>query len=273
MLLRGYDRTTVDDVAARAGVGKATVYRRWPSKEDLAVAAMETLYSAEMPEPDTGSVESDLAASYRSVLAFVNTPEGEAFLRTSIAESVRDDRIAALYRSSTERREEQTPAPPSSAPSRAARSGRTSTSTAAVQWLGGLLALRAITNRPMPKVEDADALVEFTLRGVLKRPRLSGSLGEPSAVGLAEQRVHERLRVEGRQVVGAFSEPDELDRHAQLALYGDHDAALGGAVELGQHDAGDVDDLAEDARLLQAVLTRGRVEHQQHLGDRAPASR
>ena len=42
---RGFDRTTVDDVAARAGVGKATVYRRWPSKEDLAVAAMETLYS------------------------------------------------------------------------------------------------------------------------------------------------------------------------------------------------------------------------------------
>src|SRR6201995_6119515 len=55
MLQRGYDRTTVDDVADRAGVGKATVYRRWPSKEDLAVAAMETLYSAEMPQPDTGS--------------------------------------------------------------------------------------------------------------------------------------------------------------------------------------------------------------------------
>src|SRR3954467_3684998 len=105
MLERGFDRTTVDDVAARAGVGKATVYRRWPSKEDLAVAAMETLYSTEMPEPDTGSIETDLAESYRAVLLFVNTPEGEAFLRTSIAESVRDDRIAALYRASTERRE------------------------------------------------------------------------------------------------------------------------------------------------------------------------
>ena len=38
---------------------------------------------------------------------------------------------------------------------------------AAVQWLGGLLAIRAITHRPMPTVEDADVLVEFTLRGVL----------------------------------------------------------------------------------------------------------
>ena len=96
LLQRGFDRTTVDDVAARAGVGKATVYRRWPSKEDLAVAAMETLYSSEMPEPDTGSIRTDLAASYRSVLTFVNTPEGAAFLRTTIAESVRDGRIAAL---------------------------------------------------------------------------------------------------------------------------------------------------------------------------------
>ena len=36
----------------------------------------------------------------------------------------------------------------------------------AVQWLGGLLAIRAITHRPMPAVEDAERLVEFTLSGV-----------------------------------------------------------------------------------------------------------
>jgi AcrR family transcriptional regulator len=168
MLLRGYDRTTVDDVAARAGVGKATVYRRWPSKEDLVVAAMETLYSAEMPEPDTGSIEGDLAASYKSVLTFVNTPEGEAFLRTSIAESVRDGRIASLYRASSERRESYSRA----TFERAIERGEVRPDIdidAAVQWLGGLLALRAITKRPMPKVEDVDTLVAFTLHGVLAR--------------------------------------------------------------------------------------------------------
>jgi AcrR family transcriptional regulator len=168
MLLRGYDRTTVDDVADRAGVGKATVYRRWPSKEDLAVAAMETLYSAEMPEPDTGSIESDLAASYRGVLLFVNSPEGEAFLRTSIAESVRDERIAALYRASTERREQAS----RETFERAIARGEVRDDIdidSAVQWLGGLLAVRAITNRPMPGVEEVDDLVAFTLRGVLKR--------------------------------------------------------------------------------------------------------
>jgi len=166
LLLRGFDRTTVDDVAARAGVGKATVYRRWPSKEDLAVAAMESLYSSEMPEPDTGSIRTDLAQSYASVLAFVNTADGEAFLRTSIAESVRDDRIAALHRSSTEQREQQTRV----TFERAIARGEVRPDIdidAAVQWLGGLLAIRAITHRPMPTVEDADVLVEFTLRGVL----------------------------------------------------------------------------------------------------------
>ena len=165
LLQRGFDRTTVDDVAARAGVGKATVYRRWPSKEDLAVAAMETLYSSEMPEPDTGSIRTDLATSYRAVLTFVNTPEGEAYLRTSIAESVRDGRIAALYRSSTERREQQSRA----TFERAIARGEVRPDIdvdAAVQWLGGLLAIRAITHRPMPSVDDADVLVEFTLRGI-----------------------------------------------------------------------------------------------------------
>src|SRR3954470_4238614 len=95
--------------------------------------------------------------------------------------------------------------------------------------------------------------------------RISGSrLGR-----IAEQRVDERLGLEGCEVVGTFAQPDQLDRDSQLALDGDDDAALGGAVELGQHDAGDVDDLGEHPSLNQAVLTRGRIEDEEHLVDRA----
>jgi AcrR family transcriptional regulator len=169
LLERGFDRTTVDDVAARAGVGKATVYRRWPSKEDLAVAAMETLYVTEMPEPDTGSIRGDLTESYSSVLAFVNTPAGEAFLRTTIAESVRDDRIAALHRSATEHREKMSRL----TFERAIERGEVRPDVdvdSAVQWLGGVLSNRAITHRPMPGLEDVEALVDFTLAGVLVPP-------------------------------------------------------------------------------------------------------
>ena len=176
LLERGFDKTTVDEVAARAGVGKATVYRRWPSKEDLAVSAMERLYQAEFPEPDTGSIRTDLAESYRSVLTFVNSPEGAAFLRMSIAESVRDERIAALYRSSTIRREELSRVTFERAIARGEVRSDIDVDSA-VQWLGGMITVRAVSGRPMPTAEDVDALVDFTLRGVLADPEPSGDPG------------------------------------------------------------------------------------------------
>jgi AcrR family transcriptional regulator len=169
LLERGFDKTTVDEVAARAGVGKATVYRRWPSKEDLAVSAMERLYQAEFPEPDTGSIRTDLAESYRSVLTFVNSPEGAAFLRMSIAESVRDERIAALYRSSTIRREELSRVTFERAIARGEVRSDLDVDSA-VQWLGGMITVRAVSGRPLPGVDDVEALVDFTLRGVLVDP-------------------------------------------------------------------------------------------------------
>ena len=165
LLLRGFDKTTVDEVAARAGVGKATVYRRWPSKEDLAVAAMETLYSAEFPEPDTGSIRGDLAASYRSFIAFANTDTGKAYMRMSITESLRDERIAALYRASTERRELEARRSLERAIERGEVRKDADIDTA-VQYLGGIIIARVILGRPLPQLEDVDDIVEFTLRGI-----------------------------------------------------------------------------------------------------------
>lgn len=167
--LRGFERMTVDDVAAEAGVGKATVYRRWPSKDDLAVAAMGQLYSVEMPQPDTGSIVSDLAESYRAVLAFVATAEGAAYVKMSIAESVRDERIAALYRTATERTESHA----REMYTRAIARGEIRDDVdldCCVQWLGGLIALRAITGRPMPAIDEVDHLVQLSLRGIAVRP-------------------------------------------------------------------------------------------------------
>ena len=85
---------------------------------------------------------------------------------------------------------------------------------------------------------------------------------------LVQQCVHERFRIERRQVVRAFTQADELDGNAELLLDSDHDTALCGAVELGQHDTGDVHDIAEDLRLNHTVLAGGRVNHEQNLGDR-----
>ncbi len=58
---KGPDGLCVEAVAARAGVGKATVYRRWKNKEDLLLAALGSLKSP-LPVPDSGSVRDDLIA-------------------------------------------------------------------------------------------------------------------------------------------------------------------------------------------------------------------
>jgi AcrR family transcriptional regulator len=169
MLTRGFDKMTVDDVATRAGVGKATVYRRWPSKEDLAVAAMDRVYGVEIPEPDTGSVESDLRQSYRELLTAVNTPAGRDLLRASITESLRDERIAGLYRSASERREQQT----RRIFERAITRGEVRADAdldALAQWLSGLLAFRVVTQRPLPTENDVDGLVRLTLSGARAGP-------------------------------------------------------------------------------------------------------
>jgi len=165
ILARGYDAMTVDEVAAKARVGKATVYRRWARKEDLAVAAMSQLYDAEMSMPDTGSIREDLRTAYKNVLTFASSEAGRAYLRTTIAESVRDPRIAALYRAASERIEGHAAAVMQRAITRGELRADADLEWA-TQWLGGLLAMRMVTGRPLPGPEDADALVEVTLRGI-----------------------------------------------------------------------------------------------------------
>ena len=165
LLLRGFDKTTVDEVAARAGVGKATVYRRWARKEDLAVAAMEQLYRDEMPPPDTGSIRGDLAATFTALLTFVNSPAGADYVRTTIKESMRDERIAALYRSATLRAQEHS----AEIYQRAIERGEVRADVpkqTAVEFLGGLVISRAVMGLPFPSVDEVQELVDFVMRGI-----------------------------------------------------------------------------------------------------------
>lgn len=64
----GYDGMTIDMVAARAKAGKATLYRRWPSKAHLVVDAVACMRGGDLdPErlPDTGTLRGDLIAMVR----------------------------------------------------------------------------------------------------------------------------------------------------------------------------------------------------------------
>jgi AcrR family transcriptional regulator len=55
----GYDGMTVDRIAERAGVGRATIYRRWPTKTDLIVDAIRKRTFATIEDPDSGDLITD----------------------------------------------------------------------------------------------------------------------------------------------------------------------------------------------------------------------
>jgi AcrR family transcriptional regulator len=64
----GYARLTIDQVVARAGVGKASLYLRWPNKVALVAEAIQ-FRSGALPEvPDTGSLREDMLVFLRALL-------------------------------------------------------------------------------------------------------------------------------------------------------------------------------------------------------------
>jgi AcrR family transcriptional regulator len=70
---RGIDGVHCEDVATRAGVGKATLYRRWPGKEDLLIAAFAAMRRP-LPEPRGESAREDLIALLTVVAADADDP-------------------------------------------------------------------------------------------------------------------------------------------------------------------------------------------------------
>ena len=76
----GYGALTMDAVAAEAGVGKATIYRRWRTKEDLVVDTISDLHRGEALPPDTGSLEGDLRSLLHSLVAVITSETGSATL-------------------------------------------------------------------------------------------------------------------------------------------------------------------------------------------------
>lgn len=88
---------SIEEVAARAGVGKATIYRRWSTRGTLALDAFVADYLKRQPLPDTGSLRGDLTAALRTWVRLVTrTPVGRT-LRGLLAEAQRDPGLAAAW--------------------------------------------------------------------------------------------------------------------------------------------------------------------------------
>lgn len=73
----------MDEVSAQAEVNKTTIYRRWPSKQQLVAATVDWMRHLvrESPLPDTGSLERDLLGAFRHRVNVKGRTEGRAWAR------------------------------------------------------------------------------------------------------------------------------------------------------------------------------------------------
>jgi AcrR family transcriptional regulator len=115
----GVHEFRTEDVAARAGVGKGAIYRRYRSKDDLVTAAVGALVSEEIAIPDTGSTHGDLLVLMREAVdlycgslagRLIPSLVGEMAQRPDLARAVRErflagrrEALAAVLRRGVER--------------------------------------------------------------------------------------------------------------------------------------------------------------------------
>ena len=93
---KGYAGLTIDGVAAKTGVGRPTIYRRWSSKPALVIAAL-TESPGSSPTPDTGALRDDLLGFEREQVRMMNTPESRRITAGLVADLVADRELAETY--------------------------------------------------------------------------------------------------------------------------------------------------------------------------------
>jgi AcrR family transcriptional regulator len=95
---RGLQRLTIEGIAERAGVGKATIYRWWPSKAAVVMDAVLEAAGPRIPFPDTGSAREDLRRQIASVIELYTRTKTGRGIRAMIAESQHDPSLAESLR-------------------------------------------------------------------------------------------------------------------------------------------------------------------------------
>lgn len=92
----GFSDFTIEDVAQRASVGKATVYRWWPNKGALIADAFASDTKPKLRFPDTGRVETDMSRQMRQLIKVFRSPRGRIVSAILAAGQSDKDLIAAF---------------------------------------------------------------------------------------------------------------------------------------------------------------------------------
>jgi AcrR family transcriptional regulator len=92
----GFEAISMDGIAARAGVGKTTIYRRYSSKEELIADAIESLRQ-DVVLPDTGDLSRDLEVLVESAAQITLSPLGRQTVAMIISNASRNPQFAQIY--------------------------------------------------------------------------------------------------------------------------------------------------------------------------------
>jgi AcrR family transcriptional regulator len=92
----GFQRLTMEEVQRRAGVGKATIYRRWSSKHELVKDAIRHV-SAELPTPDTGSLAGDYEEISKAVMRITEDRNAGLLMPRLLSEAGGDPELHPIF--------------------------------------------------------------------------------------------------------------------------------------------------------------------------------
>ncbi|MBB6733415.1 TetR/AcrR family transcriptional regulator C-terminal ligand-binding domain-containing protein [Cohnella zeiphila] len=96
LLKNGFGAVTVEKIAERAGVSKATIYKWWPNKAAVVMDGFLSAASDRLPVPDTGFVLQDILDHVKNVTRFMTSPEGQ-IIKELIGEGQFDSGLAEAY--------------------------------------------------------------------------------------------------------------------------------------------------------------------------------
>ncbi|MER6512930.1 TetR/AcrR family transcriptional regulator [Nonomuraea sp. NPDC001636] len=91
----GYAKLSIEAVAARAGAGKHTIYRRWPSKGALLLDSLLSLHESDLDYPDTGDIIADLRRQTYAAIDLIGRPPFGPLYQALVGEAQYDPRVAA----------------------------------------------------------------------------------------------------------------------------------------------------------------------------------
>lgn len=94
----GFGGLTLGDVAARAGVAKTTLYRRWAGKNELVVDALAALFEEQLELPDRGSLQADIEGVVLRFAGLLNRPETRTSLMAVVSEASHDEALRERIR-------------------------------------------------------------------------------------------------------------------------------------------------------------------------------